>query len=207
MPVWPVGVGAGPLVGLPYAVIVRNTKAFKEAVAQTLAELAHRGVTLAPAMVEDTIEKNIRTVADRLGIQLRSAWRYFDAGTLADRLADSARTFEDSSARQGVGQAPMPPLDNPELALVLAGVPNTLAQTGGDLYGVIVNVAVNAWMAGHIHGEDGCTGCDGSRGPGGHDWDARMRTITEAQPDISKWFDRDVWTRAVNDTGYTVTRH
>ncbi|WP_234340519.1 hypothetical protein VM636_30190 [Streptomyces sp. SCSIO 75703] len=50
----------------------------------------------------------------------------------------------------------MPPIDNPELALVLAGVPDSLAQTGGDLYAVIINVAVNAWMAGHIHGEDGC---------------------------------------------------
>ncbi|MFD4860713.1 hypothetical protein [Streptomyces atratus] len=75
-----------------------------------------------------------------------------------------------------------------------------------DLYAVIINVAVNAWMAGHIHGEDGCTGCDGSRGPAGHDWEARMRTITEMQPNITKWFDRDVWTAAVNDSGFTVTR-
>ncbi|MEU9157928.1 hypothetical protein AB0D59_47245 [Streptomyces sp. NPDC048417] len=182
---------------------MRNTKAFKEAVAQTLAELAHRGVTLAPVTVEDTIEKNIRTTADRLGIHVRSAWRYFDAAALAGRLADSARSFEESSARKGVGQAPMPSVDNPELALILAGVPNALAQTGGDLYGAIVNVAVNAWMAGHIHGEDSC---GGSRGPSGHDWEHRMRVITEMQPDISKWFDRDVWTRAVNDTGFTVTR-
>jgi hypothetical protein len=42
-------------------------------VALTLAELAHRGVTLAPSTVEDTIEKNISTVAQRLGIQVRSA--------------------------------------------------------------------------------------------------------------------------------------
>ncbi|MFF4214562.1 hypothetical protein ACFYZE_35570 [Streptomyces sp. NPDC001796] len=181
---------------------MRNTKAFKEAVAETLAELVHRGMTLAPAMVEDTIEKNVRTVAERLGIQVRSAWRYFDAAA----LADSARSFEQSSANSGVGQAPMPPLDNPELALVLASVPNALAQSGGDLYSVIVNVAVNAWMAGHIHGEDGCAGCDGSRGPSGHDWEARMRTITELQPDITKWFDQDVWTRAVNSAGFTVTR-
>jgi hypothetical protein len=33
-----------------------------------------------------------------------------------------------------------------------------------------------------------------------------MRTITEMQPDIAKWFDRDVWTAAVNDVGFTVTR-
>ncbi|MFH8411201.1 hypothetical protein ACH4FX_41495 [Streptomyces sp. NPDC018019] len=162
-------------------------------------------MTVGPSTVENTIEKDINTVAGQLGIQVRSAWRYFDAA-LADSLARSAHAFEESSSDKGVGQAPMPPIDNPELALLLAGVPDSLAQTGGDLYAVIVNVAVNAWMAGHIHGEDGCAGCDGSRGPAGHDWQARMRTITEMQPDISKWFDRDVWTRAVNDAGYAVTR-
>lgn len=36
------------------------------------------------------------------------------------------------------------------LALILASVSNALAQTGGDLYAVIINVAVNAWMAGHL---------------------------------------------------------
>ncbi|MEU0119665.1 hypothetical protein ABZ137_39865 [Streptomyces bobili] len=40
-------------------------------------------------------------------------------------------------------------------------------------------------MAGHIHGKDGCTGCQGSRGPAGHDWEARMRTSTEMQPNIA----------------------
>ncbi|MFI6658054.1 hypothetical protein ACIBL8_21325 [Streptomyces sp. NPDC050523] len=185
---------------------MRNTKAFKEAVAETLAELARRGVTLTPATVEDTIERNVQAVANQLGIQVRSAWRYFDAAALADTVAQSVREFEDSSPDDGAGQAPMPPRDNPELALVLAGVPDALAQTGGDLYAVIINVAVNAWMAGHIHGEDGCQGCDGSRGPTGHDWQARMRTLTDMQPDITKWFDRDVWTRALNSTGFNVTR-
>ncbi|MFC9627562.1 hypothetical protein ACFTXM_49090 [Streptomyces sp. NPDC056930] len=185
---------------------MRNTKAFKEAVAQTLAELARRGVTLTSATVADTIEKHITTVSERFGIQVRSAWRYFDASAMADSLAKNVRSFEESSSEKGVGEAPMPPLDNPELALVLAGVPDSLAQTGGDLYAVIINVAVNAWMAGHIHGEDGCTGCDSSRGDVGHDWQARMRTITEMQPNITKWFDRDVWTAAVNDSGFTVTR-
>ncbi|MFD8391077.1 hypothetical protein ACFV2N_18220 [Streptomyces sp. NPDC059680] len=32
--------------------------------------------------------------------------------------------------------------------MILAGVPDALAQTGEDLYAVIINVAVNAWMAG-----------------------------------------------------------
>jgi hypothetical protein len=50
-----------------------NTKAFKEAVAQTLAQLARRGVTLGPATVADTVERNIQAVADQLGIQVRSA--------------------------------------------------------------------------------------------------------------------------------------
>lgn len=186
--------------------MVRNTKAFKEAVAETLAELARRGVTLAPATVEDIIERNVQAVATQLGIQVRSAWRYFDASVLADSLAQSVREFEASSPDGGVGQAPLPPQVNPELALILAGVPDALAQSGGDLYAVILNVAVNAWMAGHLHGEDGCEGCDGSRGPTGHDWQARMRTLTEMQPDITKWFDRTVWTTAVNDAGYTVTR-
>ncbi|MFD5110501.1 hypothetical protein [Streptomyces cinereoruber] len=184
---------------------MRNTKAFKEAVAQTLAELARKGVTFAPATVEDAIERQITAVSEQLGIQVRSAWRYFDAEAAADRLATSQASYEESSRNKAVGQAPMPPVGNPELALVLAGVPDSLAQTGGDLYAVIVNVAVNAWMAGHIHGEDSCTGC-GERGPAGHDWEARMRIITEAQPDIAKWFDRDVWTAAVNDAGFTVTR-
>ncbi|MGW0315096.1 hypothetical protein [Streptomyces flavidovirens] len=185
---------------------MRNTKAFKEAVAQTLTELAHRGVTLAPSTVEDTIEKNINTVAERLGIQVRSAWRYFDAAALAERLAHNAHAFEESSSEKGVGQAPTPPIDNPELALV-----SPVSRTPWRRPAVTCTRSssmwrFNAWMAGHIHGEDGCAGCDGSRGPAGHDWEARMRTITEMQPNISKWFDRDVWTRAVNDAGYTVTR-
>jgi hypothetical protein len=44
-------------------------------------------------------------------------------------------------------------------------------------------------------------------------WDARLLARYplggERGPvpaDITKWFGRDVWTRAVNDTGYTVTR-
>ncbi|MGW0954254.1 hypothetical protein [Streptomyces sp. NPDC002545] len=53
-------------------------------------------------------------------------------------------SYEESSNEKGVGQVPMPPIDNPELALVLAGVPDSPAQTGSDLYAVIINVAVNA---------------------------------------------------------------
>ncbi|MFI9325779.1 hypothetical protein ACIGXI_39195 [Kitasatospora aureofaciens] len=185
---------------------MRNTKAFKEAVAQTLAELARRGVTVRPGTVEDVIERNMSTVAERLGIQVRSAWRYFDAAGLADSIAEGRREFEAGSEARGAGQAPMPPIDNPELALILSSVPDMLAETGGDLYAVIMNVAVNSWLAGHIHGEDGCQGCNGSRGPSGHDWPARMKVLAEHAPDITKWFDRDVWTAALHDSGFSVVR-
>lgn len=113
--------------------MVRNTTAFKEAAAQTLTELARRGVTFAPTTVEDTIEKNMTMVAERLGIQVRSAWRCFDAAAMAEGLPRSRSSYEESSSEKDVRQAPMPPIDNPELALVIAGVPDSLAQTGGDL--------------------------------------------------------------------------
>ncbi len=185
---------------------MRNTKAFKDASAQTLAELARRGVTLRPGTVEDVIERNMTAVAAQLGIQVRSAWRYFDPAGLADTLAQQQQDFADSSAENGAGHAPMPPLNNPELALLLAGVPDALVETGGDLYAVILNVAVNAWMAGHIHGEDGCTGCEGNRGPSGHDWQARMDAIAQLSPGITKWFDSDVWNAALHDSGFSVVR-
>lgn len=189
-----------------YAAGVRRSKAFKEAVGQTLAELARRGVTIAPATVEDTIEQKIRMVASHLGIQERSAWRYFDAGRLADGLAQSARDFETSSAEDGVGKAPMPPLENPELALILGSFPDNLASTGGDLYAAVLNACVNAWMAGHLHGEDGCSGCEGRRSTSGHDWDARMKALLQMQPDVLKWLDRAQWTAALQRNGYGVTR-
>ncbi|MEW1547820.1 hypothetical protein [Streptomyces tsukubensis] len=74
------------------------------------------------------------------------------------------------------------------------------------MYTLVVNVAVNAWMAGHIHGKESCTGCEGSRGSAGHDWPTRMRAITELQPDVGKWLDLDVWPQAVIALGYTVPR-
>ncbi|WP_199829353.1 hypothetical protein [Streptomyces sp. WM6368] len=72
-----------------------------------------------------------------------------------------------------------------------------MTLSGGVIVNVDVNVDVNAWMAGHIHGEDGCTGCQDKRPTG---------TISAMQPDITKWFNREVWTSALNDTGYSVTR-
>ncbi|MFB7672725.1 hypothetical protein ACFC26_15075 [Kitasatospora purpeofusca] len=185
---------------------MRNTKAFKEAVAETLAALARRGVTVRPGTVEDIIEERVTGVARQLRIQVRSAWTYFNADALADAIAKQYQEMQESGEGDEAGQAPMPPVDNPELALILAGVPDALVESGGDLYSVIVNVAVNAWMAGHIHGEDGCAGCEGARGEAGHDWDARMATITALKPDITRWFDRTVWTVALHDSGFSVER-
>jgi len=183
---------------------MRNTKAFETALGDTLRELAVRGVTARPGTVADTIERNMTAVARQLGIQPRSAWRYFDAAALADTLAAQAAEHADQDGR-GAGRAPMPPVGNPELAVILGGIPDMLAESGGDLYGAFVSVAANAWMAGHIHGEDGCTGCE-NRGPTGHDWQTRMDAITMMAPDIGKWFDREVWNAALHDAGYTVTR-
>lgn len=197
--------GTRPNRAPSYTAWVRNTKQFSTAVADTLAALARRGVTVRSGTVADTIERNITTVADRLGIQVRSAWRYFDAEALAVAIAEQYEEHE-GQGQENLGEPPLPPLKNPELALILAGVPDSLTQTGGDLYATIINVAVNAWMAGHIHGEDGCKGCEGSRGQTGHDWEARMKQIRQMLPDGDKWFDRDVWTDALHDAGFSVER-
>ncbi|MFH9968773.1 hypothetical protein ACH4PR_47100 [Streptomyces mirabilis] len=111
---------------------MRNTKRFKTAVADTLAALARRGVTARPGTVADTIEDNITTVAARLNIQAASAWRYFDAEALAATIAAQHEQHEDQ-VQEHLGEPPLPPLKNPELALILAGVPDSLHQSGGDL--------------------------------------------------------------------------
>ncbi|MFB0632741.1 hypothetical protein [Streptomyces sp. AB3(2024)] len=42
---------------------MRNTKAFQEAVAETLSELARRGVTVRPGSIADAIEQNMRAIS------------------------------------------------------------------------------------------------------------------------------------------------
>ncbi|WP_231978170.1 hypothetical protein [Streptomyces sp. TLI_053] len=125
---------------------------------------------------------------------------------MADTIAQQKQEFQGGSEERWVGQAPMPPIDNRELGTDPVERAGCAGETGGDLYAVIMNVAVNSWLAGHIHGEEGCSGCDGSRGPFGHDWPARMNALAEHAPDITKWFDRDVWTAALNDSGFSVVR-
>jgi hypothetical protein len=102
-----------------------------EAAAQTLVELARRGVTVRPGAVEDVIERSTTAVAAQSGIQVRSAWRFFDPASPAETIAERHPDFQASSDARGVGQPPLPPVDNPELALLLASVPDVLAQSGG----------------------------------------------------------------------------
>ncbi|MFD5888868.1 hypothetical protein ACFWHQ_23180 [Streptomyces sp. NPDC060334] len=186
---------------------MRNTKAFKDAVAVTLSELTRRGLAFRRGTIAGTVRDSMRLMAERLGIQTRPSRKPFGLDRHLDRATERrGRTEEDRTPEWEIGQPPTPPIDNPELALILAGVPTALEENGGDLYLVVLSVAVNAWMAGHIHGEDGCTGCRDKRGQAGTDWQARMDGISTLKPDIAKWFDRDVWTAALNDTGFTVTR-
>lgn len=51
---------------------MRNTKAFETAVADTLAELAKRGVTARPGTVAASSKKNITAVSSQLRTQVRS---------------------------------------------------------------------------------------------------------------------------------------
>ncbi|MEU2718106.1 hypothetical protein [Streptomyces sp. NPDC007205] len=121
---------------------------------------------LTPATVEDTIEQNVQTVANQLRIQVRSALRYFDACAVADSFAQSVREVEGSGTDEEAGQAFLPPQGNPELALIPAGVPDALAQTGGDLYAVIINVAALSHGLGLRHVMQQLAECvPGDRGP------------------------------------------
>ncbi|MFF9667102.1 hypothetical protein ACF1FY_34115, partial [Streptomyces althioticus] len=129
---------------------------FQDALGRTLSELARRGVTLGPNGVADAIEQQATAIARRLGIKKREALSRLDTAALAGAIASAAQERE--HADLAVGEGPFPPVDNLELAMILAGVPDALVESGGDLYAVILNVAANAWMAGHLHGEDGCPG-------------------------------------------------
>ncbi|MFH8803919.1 hypothetical protein ACH4F6_30710 [Streptomyces sp. NPDC017936] len=75
----------------------------------------------------------------------------------------------------------------------------------GDLFTALLRVVLNSWMAGHLHGEDGCDSCARGTGtPGGHDWEARMRSITTASPGIERRLTPDVWNDAFRQTGYAL---
>ncbi len=186
---------------------MRDTKAFQQAVADTAGHLARLGVTgISRPSIADTIESNITAVSQQLKIKPVSAFQYFDAGDFAQRIAETAREAEDQyGPGPGIGQPPLPPKDNPEMALLIAGFFDALEESGGNLHTVVFNLIVNAWPAGHIHGEDGCTGCD-FRGPGGHDYDQRMARARRDLPDYAKWFDPDFFSARLADSGYELRR-
>jgi len=186
---------------------VRNTKAFKQAVADTLEHLARLGVSgVAPTAIADQIEQNITAASRQLGIQPASAWRYFEAESFAQAIAARERE-ERAQLGDGpfVGQAPYPEVGNPEMAVLIAGFPDALAECGGDLHHAIINVIVNAWMAGHIEGEDACAGCD-TRGPGGHDYAQRMASLRQMVPDFAKWFDAAAFNARLAEAGYEIRK-
>jgi hypothetical protein len=183
--------------------MMRNTKAFQQAVTDTTAHLNRLGVTgVGPAAIADTIERNITAVSRQLKIKPASAFRYFDAADFAQSIATMAREAEDSYGEgPGIGQPPLPPKHNPEMALLLARFFDSLEECDGNLFAVVVGLIVNAWQAGHIHGEDGCAGCD-FRGPGGHDYTQRMARLRRDLPDYTKWFDPGVFNARLAEAGY-----
>src|SRR5258705_7674365 len=101
---------------------MRNTKAFQQAVADTADHLSQLGVTsVGRPAIADTIERNITAVSQQLSIQPASAFRYFDAEDFAQSIAKMAREAEDLHGEgPGIGQPPLPPKDNPEMALLIA---------------------------------------------------------------------------------------
>jgi hypothetical protein len=186
---------------------MRSTKAFQQAVADTADHLSRLGVTgVGRPAIADTIERNITAVSQQLKIQSASAFRYFDAGDFAQSMAKMVR---ESEALYGegpdIGQPPLPPRGNPEMALLIAGFFDALEECDGNLHAVVLGLIVNSWQAGHIHGEDGCAGC-GFRGPGDHDYPRRMARVRQDLPDYAKWFDPSVFNARLAEAGYELKR-
>lgn len=186
---------------------MRNTKVFQQAVDDTAGHLARLGVTgVSRPALADTIERNISAVSFQMKIQPASAFRYFNAEDFAEQIAERAREAEHAyGPGPGAGQPPLPPKDNPEMAALIAGFFDSLEESDGNLSAVVSTLIVNAWQAGHLHGEDGCTGCD-FRGPGGHDYNQRMAQLRREVPDYAKWFDPDVFNARFAESGYELKR-
>ena len=66
---------------------IRNTQAFKALATQTEAELLTRGRNVVSVAVTNVLAHNVAMVADRLGIQPRSALRYIEPSAVADQIA------------------------------------------------------------------------------------------------------------------------
>ena len=82
---------------------IRNSKAFKALAAQTEAELLTRGLDVVSVAVHNVLAHNVTLVAERLGIQPRSALRYIEPAAVADQIAQaSAPDTEGSHTVHGV---------------------------------------------------------------------------------------------------------
>lgn len=68
---------------------VRNTAAFKAVAAQVSAELLLRGLNVETVAVVNVTAHMVELVAERMGIQPRSALKYIDTGAVADRIAEA----------------------------------------------------------------------------------------------------------------------
>ncbi|MFJ5035502.1 hypothetical protein ACIQB5_47580 [Streptomyces sp. NPDC088560] len=66
---------------------IKNTQGFKALLAQTEAELLTRGLDVVPVGVHNVVAHAVNTVAERVGIQPRSALRYIDPSVIADQIA------------------------------------------------------------------------------------------------------------------------
>ncbi|MFI6112739.1 hypothetical protein [Kitasatospora sp. NPDC051164] len=82
---------------------IRNTQGFKALAAQTEAELLTRGLDVVSVAVHNVLAHNVAMVAERLGIQPRSALRYVEPAAVADQIAKaSAQDTEGAHTVHGV---------------------------------------------------------------------------------------------------------
>lgn len=75
----------------------RNTKAFKALATQTEAELLTRGLDVVSVAVTNVLAHNVEMVADRLGIQPRSALRYIEPSAVANQIAKASAVDTDAA--------------------------------------------------------------------------------------------------------------
>jgi hypothetical protein len=100
----------------------------------------------------------------------------------------------------------MPPVDNPELALLLPVCPTPRRKGAATCTRCSwASSSTRGWPATSTE-RTAAPDVTAARGPAGHDWNTRTKTITDLQPDITSWFDHEVWTAALHDSGFSVTR-
>ncbi|MFJ9521870.1 hypothetical protein ACIRPK_26900 [Kitasatospora sp. NPDC101801] len=76
---------------------IRNSKTFQALATQTEAELLTRGLDVVPVAVTNVLAHNVTMVAQRLGIQPRSALRYIEPAAVADQIATASALGTDGS--------------------------------------------------------------------------------------------------------------